>query len=284
MTALATIDARELSFPLGLPRPEAMPANLPSSGQFAAVTALIRQVFQVPAVAITLHVAPGVAEGGVYRAFLETPLLRDGESIGALRILDTVARSFGERDCDMLEGFARLVVEQVDLWSEARSDLLTGAMTRRAFEAELDKAVAARQRGQGTSALILLDIDHFKRVNDTLGHAAGDAVLRATARTVMAELRSVDAFGRVGGEEFAVLLSQADAAEALDVAERIRRAVAAMRVPGLPELRVTSSFGVAEMTGAAPAAQMAAADGALYAAKHGGRNRVELAADPSRLM
>lgn len=266
---------------------EIAPVALPGQSQFAGVSELIRSVFQVPAVAITLHGAPGEGERGVYRSFLEAPLLRDGESIGALRILDTAERAFGERDCELLEGFARLVVDQVDLWAEASRDVLTGAMTRRAFQDTLRKAFAARQRQHGHSALILLDLDHFKRINDTLGHAAGDAVLRATARTVLRELRVEDSFGRVGGEEFAVLLSQADAATAIEVAERIRRAVADMTIPGHDGLRVTASFGVVALTDASPSpeALVQAADAALYAAKDGGRDRVELAeAAPHQIM
>ncbi len=231
----------------------------------------------MPAVAISLSGAGGEGGGGLYRAFLEVPLLRGGERIGALRILDTAERRFDERDCVLLEGFARLVVEQVDLWAEASRDVLTGAMTRRAFADHLAKAFAARQRQRGQAALILFDLDHFKRINDTLGHAAGDAVLRATARTVLRELRVEDSFGRVGGEEFAVLLSHVDAATAMDVAERLRRAIAAMVVPGHPSLKVSASFGVVALTDAAPSVEalMEAADAALYAAKAGGRDRVE---------
>jgi diguanylate cyclase (GGDEF)-like protein len=256
------------------------PVALPGPAQFVGVSELIRTVFGVPAVSISLHGAPGDAERGVYRSFLETPLLRDGEVIGSLRILDTAERSFAEQDCVLLEGFARLVVDQVELWSEASRDVLTGAMTRRAFQDVLRKGFAARQRQRGDAALVLFDLDHFKRVNDTLGHAAGDAVLRATARTVLAELRVEDSFGRVGGEEFAILLAGADAHRAVEVAQRVRRAIARMTVPGHEGLRVTASFGVVPLTDAttSPEVLMDAADAALYRAKDGGRDRVELGA------
>jgi diguanylate cyclase (GGDEF)-like protein len=231
----------------------------------------------VPAVQVSLAGGGASAQGGCYQSFLETPLLRDGERIGALRILDVAERRFGERDCLLLEGFARLVVEQVDLWAEASRDVLTGAMTRRAFMDHLTKAFAARQRQRGQAALILFDLDHFKRINDTRGHAAGDAVLRATARTVLRELRVEDSFGRVGGEEFAVLLSHVDLAAAAEVAERLRRAIAAMTVPGHPDLAVSASFGVVALTDSSPSVEalIEAADAALYVAKDGGRNRVE---------
>lgn len=291
MNARVMLSPLDLTAARPLAAPDAVreiaPVALPGQSQFAGVAELIRSVFQVPSVAITLHGAPGEGERGVYRAFLEAPLLRDGETIGALRILDTAERAFGERDCVLLEGFARLVVDQVELWAEASRDVLTGAMTRRAFQETLRRAFAARQRQHGQAALILLDLDHFKRINDTLGHAAGDAVLRATARTVLRELRVEDSLGRVGGEEFAVLLAEADAATAAEVAERIRRAIAAMKIPGHDGLKVTASFGVVALTDAAPSpeALMQAADAALYAAKDGGRNRVELAqAQPLQVM
>lgn len=257
-----------------------VPVALPGPAQFAAVVDLIKSVFRVPAVSIALHGAGGDGERGIYRSFLEIPLVRDGATVGALRILDTAERNFDERDCVLLEGFARLVVEQLDLWSEASRDVLTGAMTRRAFLDALGKAYAARQRQRGPAALVLFDLDHFKRINDTLGHAAGDAVLKAAARTVLRELRVEDSFGRVGGEEFAVLVAGADAAAACDVAERLRGAIARMTVAGYPELKVTASFGVVELTDAVPsvAALVEAADAALYAAKRAGRNRVETGA------
>jgi diguanylate cyclase (GGDEF)-like protein len=276
MNARATLIQPERLEPVAVAAPA--PVALPAPSQFAAVMELVKSVFDAAAVAIALDGGAAEAERRLYRSFLEVPLLRAGARIGSLRVLDTAERRFDERDCVLLEGFARLVVEQVDLWAEASRDVLTGAMTRRAFADHLSKAFGARQRQRaGQASLILFDLDHFKRINDTLGHAAGDAVLRATARTVLGELRVEDSFGRVGGEEFAVLVSHADPVAAVDVAERLRRAIAAMAVPGHPGLQVSASFGVVALSDAAPSpeALMEAADAALYAAKAGGRNRVE---------
>jgi diguanylate cyclase (GGDEF)-like protein len=255
----------------------AEPAEAPA--QFATLIDLLRSVFGVPAVALVLNGAPAAAPRGVWGAFLEVPLLRAGQPIGTLRLLDRAGRRFGDQDRAMLEGFARLAVEQVALWEQASRDALTGALTRRAFDDAMDRALAGCRRRDGVAALVLFDLDHFKRINDTRGHAAGDEVLRATARAVQRELRAEDSFGRVGGEEFAVLLAGADTAAALDVAERIRAAIARMSVPGQADLRVTASFGVVALDAAAPsaAALTEAADTALYAAKRGGRNRVEAA-------
>ncbi len=256
-------------------------AALPAPAQFTAVTDLIKTVFHVPSVAVALHGAPANSERGVYRSFLEIPLINNDDVIGSLRILDTAEREFSDRDCQLLEGFARLVVDQVELWSEASRDVLTGAMTRRAFSDALRKTFAARTRVQGTATLVMFDLDHFKLVNDTWGHAAGDAVLKTVARTVLRELRVEDSFGRIGGEEFAILLANADAERATDVAERVRRAIENATIPGHPQIKVTSSFGVAEATDSVLDAEdwSNRADAQQYAAKEQGRNRVNTAID-----
>lgn len=254
---------------------------LPAPAQFAAVTDLIKSVFHVPAVTVALHGQPANAEPGVYRSFLEIPLVEDESVIGSLRILDTVEREFSDRDCQLLEGFAKLVVDQVGLWSEASCDMLTGAMTRRAFSDALRKAFAARARTRGKASLVLLDLDHFKRINDTQGHSAGDAVLKTVARTVMRELRIEDCFGRIGGEEFAILIANADAETAADVAERVRAAIERTTIPGHESIRVTASFGIAEATdGVLDVEDLTSrADAQLYSAKASGRNRVHVAED-----
>lgn len=256
-------------------------AALPAPAQFTAVTDLIKTVFHVPSVAIALHGAPANAEGGVYRSFLEIPLINHDDVIGSLRILDTVEREFSDRDCQLLEGFAKLVVDQVELWSEASRDVLTGAMTRRAFSDTLRKSFAARTRMQSKASLVLFDLDHFKQVNDTWGHAAGDAVLKAVARTVLRELRVEDSFGRVGGEEFAILVANAGADRAAEVAERVRDAIERATVPGYEHIKITSSFGVAEATNSVLDAEdwSERADAQLYIAKETGRNQVSVASN-----
>lgn len=265
----------------------AQPA-LPAPAQFSTITDLIKTVFHVPAVAVALHGAPANTEPGVYRSFLEIPLITNDEAIGSLRILDTVEREFSDRDCQLLEGFARLVTDQIDLWTEASRDMLTGAMTRRAFTDTLRKTFAACARAQGKATLVYFDLDHFKATNDTHGHAAGDAVLKTVARVVQRELRVEDSFGRIGGEEFAILVANADAERAADVANRVRQAIEATRIPGYDQIAVTASFGVAEASDTLLDADdwCARADAQLYRAKEGGRNRVCIARDdaPSAAM
>ncbi|MEZ5752281.1 MAG: sensor domain-containing diguanylate cyclase [Paracoccaceae bacterium] len=252
---------------------------LPSQAQFDSVCELIKSVFHVPEVSVALHGAPTGSAGGSFRSFLEIPLINDHAVIGSLRILDDKERDFSDRDCMLLEGFARLVVDQVELWGEASRDVLTGAMTRRAFMEALRKTFAARARTQGRASLVLFDLDHFKRINDTFGHPAGDAVLKAVSKTVLRELRVEDSFGRIGGEEFAVIVANAGVSTAGEVAERLRLAIMNTPIPGHDQIKVTSSFGVSVASDALINAEqwLDIADTQLYAAKSNGRNQVSMA-------
>ncbi len=163
---------------------------------------------------------------------------------------------------------------------DAMFDALTGLYNRRAFEARLSETFALAVRQRQPLALMMLDADHFKAVNDLHGHLVGDRVLRALTDEIRAGLRDSDFAGRYGGEEFAVVLPNTDANGAWSVAERIRCRVEAVSVPaGSSVVNVTVSAGVAslksDMTG--PQDLVAAADEALYAAKRAGRNRVAVA-------
>lgn len=152
----------------------------------------------------------------------------------------------------------------------ARSDFLTSLNNRRAFyESGAEVLVAP-------AALLMLDIDHFKDVNDRHGHAAGDAVIRATASMIREHLRAGDLAGRMGGEEFAVLLPATSAEDATRLGERLRSAIEAHEVEQEGEtIRFTVSVGVSALAAAETLDQLIArADAALYGAQHQGRNRV----------
>ena len=172
--------------------------------------------------------------------------------------------------------------QQIDYAREAAiHDALTGLHNRRAFNESLERAVARQDRQGGHFALLLLDIDRFKKLNDTYGHPAGDAALRNTAQLLTHHLRKSDLAARFGGEEFAVLLASTDGAGAHHLAEKVRAEVERGRlVFDGARLGVTVSIGVAVWPedGREPAGLVGAADRALYAAKEGGRNRVVAAA------
>lgn len=277
MTALSKIESIMAPALTRGPAPQpSAPAGVTPNGAFDTLCDLIKQVFNVRSVTISLTGETPVAEPGVFRSFLDAPLVQDGKRIGTLRLLDGRERGFSYAERDMLDGFARMVVEQHSLWQMASRDALTGALSRRAFAEALDKAFSARSRNGQQATLVMFDLDHFKLVNDTHGHAAGDAVLKTVAEVVARELRTVDSFGRLGGEEFGIILDGADAMASEEVANRIRRAIARAVAPGFEQIAFTSSFGVAECTPDMLSTDdwMARADARLYAAKDAGRNRV----------
>ncbi|HKO56360.1 MAG TPA: diguanylate cyclase [Thermoanaerobaculia bacterium] len=174
----------------------------------------------------------------------------------------------------------RIVELQEKLLELTVTDPLTGLRNRRAFEKELSVQFERSRRYGRPLSLIIVDVDHFKSINDTWGHGAGDVVLADVAHCVARQTRSSDLVARIGGEEFAVLLPETPLLEALQVAEKIRVAVASVPLrTGSVEIPVTISAGVANVPHSeiADAAQLVhAADQALYRAKERGRNRIEM--------
>lgn len=163
----------------------------------------------------------------------------------------------------------------------ASTDELTGVLNRRALREAAPPYVERSHRAGKRLAVLLLDIDHFKSINDTYGHLTGDAVLRQLAALLQAELRRDALITRFGGEEFALVLPVPEAAAAVRVAERLRAAIACRAFEtGSGSLRVTASLGLTLLAGEETLeAALQRADEALYRAKGGGRNRVELAQD-----
>ncbi|NER59174.1 GGDEF domain-containing protein [Pseudomonas sp. MAFF212428] len=159
------------------------------------------------------------------------------------------------------------------------TDCLTGLYNRGHWEQSLKLAHARNLRYGNPTSLVMLDIDHFKRVNDTYGHQAGDEVIKQVARLVREQVRDSDVAGRYGGEEFGVLLPDTDRAGAQVFAERLRQAAEGLDVVHEGQrIRFTISLGVADMSrpSSTHAELIAWADQALYASKHAGRNRVTL--------
>jgi diguanylate cyclase (GGDEF)-like protein/PAS domain S-box-containing protein len=184
-----------------------------------------------------------------------------------------------EGEAVFMVGFAELTAQkelEERLRTQAITDGLTGAFNRRHFfelgESELERA---ERYGRSTS-LAMLDIDHFKTINDELGHAAGDAALRALVLVLRKELRNADVIARIGGEEFALLFPETPLAAASATAERVRRTIAERRFEGLPaDGRLTVSAGVAQRRPRESLGDfLKRADQAMYQAKSGGRNRV----------
>jgi diguanylate cyclase (GGDEF)-like protein len=163
------------------------------------------------------------------------------------------------------------------LRTEARTDPKTGLLNAVAWQREAEAWIRRSRRAGAPAALLLVDIDHFKRVNDTYGHLAGDELLTATAHTLVQHVRACEVLGRFGGEEFVIVAPGAGEQEACWMAERLRERVGAISVPARGELvTVTVSIGVAALgrDGYELFELLAAADAALYRAKKAGRDRV----------
>jgi len=181
----------------------------------------------------------------------------------------------------IIELQSEIVAARDQLQVQATHDALTRIWNRSAIIGRLEHEISRARREKRALAVAMLDIDHFKKVNDAHGHQAGDGVLREVAARLKALLRPYDAVGRYGGEEFLIILPGCDADDAAGLAERLREAVACEEVNvGEKTIPVTVSLGVSCLADAddPDAAQLVRlADDALYRAKAGGRNRVELA-------
>lgn len=208
------------------------------------------------------------------RSYLGAPIITaDGYAIGALCAIDYQPRDFSPEQERMLGSFADLVMNELELRQVASVDALTGLATRRALMQEIETA-AGQQRD---TALLFLDLDHFKAINDRFGHAAGDAVLRDVADVLLDTCPQTAVAGRLGGEELALLLPGCNEEAACEVAETVRRAIAALEFAEHPGLVVTTSIGIAMRDASHDGhAWMEKADAALYEAKNHGRNCVRL--------
>jgi len=177
--------------------------------------------------------------------------------------------------------WAREAAAHEELRQRATTDELTGLANRRELLASLDRMMASARRSGRPLSVAILDIDHFKRVNDRFGHIAGDEVIRRVAQMAVEVMRNEDLVGRLGGEEYVIVLPDTDAGQAMLACERLRKAIAATQVM-LPEgtvLQVTLSSGIAAFNPEDDRTSLIArADEALYAAKNGGRDQVRLAA------
>jgi len=207
--------------------------------------------------------------------------LRLGAEVGALGYITDPT------DLDLLIARARTLLEfkeYLDSCEEAAfTDHLSKLANRRLFERQLEREVTRTLRYGRQFCLLLIDIDDFKKVNDTYGHEAGDETIRRLGNVLQAGTRGIDTSARVGGEEFAVILPETDFARGLEVAERLRNDINNMDIPGVGY--ITASVGLAEFPHCAQNGRdlFASADAALYQAKRQGRDRVVCAPGASEL-
>ena len=212
------------------------------------------------------------------------PILKDGQTLGALVLEADEVGALTADEARPLTVLGAVVAGSLELaWQfaevdrRARTDSLTGLWNRMHFGEQLTRTLAEADRFNHPVSLVLVDIDHFKKVNDTWGHEAGDTVLKQVARVLQDGVRTVDVCVRYGGEEIAMLLAQTDTAHAVEVAERLRARIASAPIShGPAEIHVTASFGVSTYPETVKVRDQLfpAADKALYIAKHAGRNCV----------
>jgi diguanylate cyclase (GGDEF)-like protein len=222
--------------------------------------------------------------------YLVAPLRRYGESLGVLVVQGRDASAFGPNETRLIEAVASqatTALENARLHALANFDGLTGLYCRRYFDTRLTEEIERARRFDADFCVVLLDIDNFKKLNDTRGHLAGDRALRDVARLAQGQLRNVDLAARYGGEELVFILPRTPIASAHAVAERIRDAVGSHVFADVGH--ITVSMGVAAFyDSSADAAQVGAsvlgrADLALYRAKNLGKDRVEMDYGPIEL-
>jgi len=215
---------------------------------------------------------------------MSIPLISFGQTLGVLTLHSDKPNAFRIQEFQSLESVADICASSIQnahyverIRQLSYLDGLTGMFNRRFFELRIMEEIERARRSQAGMAIIMADIDHFKRLNDEFGHLLGDEVLRQVSSLLHQQLRKIDVVCRYGGEEFAILLTQTNAEHAMNVAEKLRRLVEGWQFPGVPRT-VTLSAGVAAFPdhGTTRDELIRAADVALYAAKQAGRNRVHL--------
>lgn len=220
---------------------------------------------------------PYVAGEPHIRFYAGVPLrTEDGHTIGTVCAMDFRPRVFTAKDTEILVDLAKIAMSELELRQRATTDALTGIMSRRAFKEEGARAILLALRHKHAISCIVFDLDFFKLVNDTYGHAAGDQVLVDVTAACETRLRKSDLLGRLGGEEFAVLLPHTTLKQAMKVAENLRSAISNLQIDFQSSpIRVTASFGVAVSDIATTDIEglLANADIALLEAKRSGRNK-----------
>jgi diguanylate cyclase (GGDEF)-like protein len=220
------------------------------------------------------------------KAWLDVPVVLISDSNDALEWRNAMRAGVDDvlerpTDENLIFSLSGRIERHRALRSLIARDGLTGLYNHSAITEHLIREVARSQREGLPLSLVMLDIDFFKRVNDTYGHPVGDQVIRALARLLQHRLRHSDLIGRYGGEEFSVILPATSASAGLQVMDTIRNVFQEIRhKTGNQEFAVSFSAGIADLSHARDASSLfRVADAALYRAKHGGRNRIEIATD-----
>jgi diguanylate cyclase (GGDEF)-like protein len=263
-------------------------ARVPEGGKFAVSEGKFGEALTSGKTIVDNDLVPHTMDFRLYeetRSRVIIPLVSFGQSLGLLLLACGESGCFNPHDLAPLESVADICATAIQnayyverVRQLAYRDGLTGIFNRRFFEMRMTVEIDRAQRFGSGLAVIMIDIDQFKSLNDDFGHLLGDEVLRQVSSMLHQQVRKIDVVCRYGGEEFAILLAQANAKDAFDVADKLRASVEAWAFPGVPR-PVTISAGVAGYPdhGVTRDDLMKAADEGLYAAKQGGRNRVFMA-------
>ncbi len=233
----------------------------------------------------TKHKLSKLAHEEGLQCFVCLPLTSRNRHLGVVYFYRTDRDTFTPAEIELLATFAALAAQAIEnarlyakMQQQARTDALTGLNNRGEFQRQLKEEEERSRRYHRSFSLLMLDIDHFKRVNDTHGHQAGDAVLKGLSELLGRQARAIDHVCRYGGEEITVILPETAIEDAVNAAERIRAAVEShvFEIGGGKSVPITVSIGVATFPDHADGAEalVAAADTALYTAKQRGRNRI----------
>ena len=216
-------------------------------------------------------------------SLLSLPVVHQGRLLGVLNLQRSGTEAFAAEEVELLAAVAdqaAMAIQNARLHAEtvalSVTDALTGLANRRHLFRELEQEVARAARFRTQVSLVMMDLDHFKEFNDAAGHIAGDGVLRQVAEVLRGQVRRVDVVARYGGEEFCLILPQVTKADALEVAEKLRRSIAEQSFAKPAPGGITVSAGVAHLPTDATTLEglLEAADAALYASKRRGRNRI----------
>ena len=226
---------------------------------------------------------PFVRNKPFIRFYAGAQLRISGVTVGTLCVMDTRPRDFDAEQLGMLADLAAIAVDELQLRNLSMQDNLTGALSRRAFRTEGERLTSLAGRHGHELTCAVLDVDHFKSINDRYGHAVGDTVLAATIEACRKTLRSSDTIGRIGGEEFGILLPHTNLAAGMAVLEKARLAIATNQIStpcGI--VQVTASFGGASFArGQQFDDTLRCADLAMYSAKNAGRNQAIAWVEPA---
>ncbi len=274
-------DIRSISFEVG----EGVAGVVAQSGQAALITDVRTDArfVDLPASKASIRSRPRRKPESRIRALACAPLNARDHLVGVLTATSSTVGAFEEEDLELLGFVARTIaldIENVRLRRLAVTDQLTGAYNREFLQQRLPEAVDKAERDGDPLSLAMVDVDHFKPINDRYGHDVGDLVLAEVASKLRSAIRLDDMLVRYGGEEFLVLLPSTGASKAHDIAERMRLALQEETFfAGDAPIEVRISVGIAEhLRGSdSPTTLIRRADSALYAAKESGRNRVEIA-------